>query len=110
MLTFIAKSTYFQFKDTIYRQKEGFAMGDPLSAIMSGFFMEDLKKKAIATTTAACRLSLWKRYVDDILEKIKTRHTQTLTDHLNTIDNTGNIQHSFSHRLPRHENSPRRRR
>lgn len=30
--------------------------------------------------------------VDYILEKIKTRHTQELTDHLNTMDNTGKPQ------------------
>ena len=33
LLHFIATSTYFQFRTKIYRQKEGFAMGDPLSAI-----------------------------------------------------------------------------
>lgn len=95
LLTFVAKSTYFQFKGTFYRQKEGFAMGDPLSAIMSGFFMEDLEKKAIATAPEDCRLSLWKRYVDDILEKVKAGHTQKLTEHLNSIDKTGNIK--FTH-------------
>ena len=95
LLTFVAKSTYFQYGGTIYRQKEGFAMGDPLSAIMSGFFMEDLEKQAIATAPEVCRLSLWKRYVDDILEKIKVGHTQQLTEHLNAIDTTGNIR--FTH-------------
>ena len=95
LLTFVAKSTYFTFRGTIYKQREGFAMGDPLSAIMSGFFMEDLEAKAIATAPKECRLTLWRRYVDDILEKIKTGHTQQLTDHLNTIDSTGNIK--FTH-------------
>lgn len=32
-----------------------------------------------------------KRYVDDILEKIKAGHRQQLTDHLNTTDHTGKI-------------------
>lgn len=78
LLTFVAKSIYFQFRGTIYRQKEGFAKGDLLSAIMSGFFMEDLEAKAIATVPEECGLSLWKRYVDDILEKIKVKpHTKT---------------------------------
>ncbi len=95
LLMFLAKSTYFKFKGTIYRQKEGFAMGDPLSAIMSGFFMEDLEAKAIAIAPKQCKLSLWKRYVDDILEKVKAGHTQELTDHLNSIDDTGSIK--FTH-------------
>ncbi len=50
-------------------------MGDPLSAIMSGFFLEDQESKTIATVPTECKLSLWKRYVDDILEKIKARQT-----------------------------------
>ena len=100
LLSFVAKSTYFTFMGTVYRQKEGFAMGDPLSAIMSGFFMEDLEARAIATAPAECRLSLWRRYVDDILEKIKAGYTQTLTDHLNTIDSTGNIK--FTHEEEEH--------
>ncbi len=70
-------------------------MGDPLSAIMSGFFLEDLEEKAINTAPTQCGLTMWKRYVDDILKKVKKGHTQDLTNHLNTIDNTGIIQ--FTH-------------
>ncbi|KAJ0039381.1 hypothetical protein NL108_016169 [Boleophthalmus pectinirostris] len=70
-------------------------MGDPLSAIMSSFFMEDLEQKAFNTAPPQCPLTFWKRYVDDILEKIQQGHTQELTDHLNTQDDTGNIQ--FTH-------------
>ena len=95
LLRFVATSTYFQYNNTIYKQTEGFAMGDPLSAIMSGFFMEHLEQQAITTAPADCNITLWKRYVDDILEKIKTGHTQQLTDHLNTVDNTGSIK--FTH-------------
>lgn len=48
-------------------------MGDPLSPIMSGFFMEDLENKAITTLPTKCRHTFWERYVDDILEKIKIK-------------------------------------
>ena len=34
---------------------------------------------------------MWKRYVDDILELIKTGMTQQLTDHLNRVDETNTI-------------------
>nr|XP_049602429.1 uncharacterized protein LOC125984529 isoform X1 [Syngnathus scovelli]XP_049602430.1 uncharacterized protein LOC125984529 isoform X1 [Syngnathus scovelli] len=95
LLHFIATSTYFQYRNTIYRQKEGFPMGDPLSAIMCNFFMEDLEQKALLTAPDTYKPTLWRRYVDDILEKTKTGHTQHLTDHLNTIDTTGNIK--FTH-------------
>ena len=62
-------------------------MGDPLSAIMCGFFMEHLEKEAI-TSALQYRPTLWKRYVDDM-------RTQELTAHLNSIDHTGNIK--FTH-------------
>lgn len=71
-------------------------MGDPLSAILCGFFLEDLEQKALTTDPAEYKPSQWKCYVDDILEKIKTGHTQHLTDHLKTIDTTGSIK--FTHK------------
>ena len=92
LLTFVTKSTYFQFNGVLYKQIEGFAMGDPLSAIMSNLFMEDLEQNAIPSAPAECALSLWKRYVDDIIEKIKRGTIQALTDHLNIQDPTGNIK------------------
>lgn len=92
LLTFIAIWTYFQYKGTIYRQKEGFAMGDPLSAVISSFFMEDFEGRAIETASQEYKPTFWKRYVDDILEKIKRGCAQELTEHLNMVDATGNIK------------------
>ena len=34
----------------------------------------------------------WKRYVDDVLELIKKGQVRNLTDHINTVDPTGNIK------------------
>ena len=92
LLTFCTKNTYFKFNGKIYKQTKGFAMGDPLSALMSNMFMEDLEEKAISTAPVECGLKLWKRYVDDILNQINSGTTQTLTDHLNKQDPTGNIK------------------
>lgn len=95
LLVFTTKNTYFQFNGKIYRQKEGFAMGDPLSAVMANLFMEDLEQQALDTAPVECAISLWKRYVDDIINKIKRGQAQKLNDHLNQIDPTGNIK--FTH-------------
>ena len=67
-------------------------MGDPLSAIMSNFVMEELEQKAIPSAPNEIGLTLWKRYVDNILEKVKKGKTQIMTEHINTIDTTGNIK------------------
>jgi len=55
--------TYFCFDGQFYEQTDGEAMGSPLSPVITNFFMEDFKKKAIeqATHKPVC----WFRYVDD---------------------------------------------
>lgn len=63
--------------------------------------MEDLEAEAINTTPTHSKPTLRKRYVDDILEKRKPRHTQELTDHVNSIFTTGKMQ------LPHEEETSR---
>ena len=59
---------------------------------MANLFMEDLESKAIPTAPAECDLSLWKRYANEMVEKVKRNTSVTFTAHLNTIDVTGNIE------------------
>ena len=92
---FILTTTYFQFRGSIYQQRFGTAMGSPVSPIVANLYMEWLETKATATAPVTCKPQLWKRYVDDVLEKIKRGETQNLTDHLNTVDETGSIK--FTH-------------
>ncbi|XP_052806817.1 uncharacterized protein LOC128236035 [Mya arenaria] len=92
---FILTTTYFQFRGDIYQQKFGTAMGSPVSPIVANLYMEFLEREAIATAPVTCKPTLWKRYVDDILEKIQRGQLQNLTDHLNTVDVTNNIK--FTH-------------
>lgn len=40
-------------------------------------------------------LTFWKRYINDILKRVKSGHTWELTDLLNSIDNNRNIE--FTH-------------
>lgn len=54
-----------------------------------------IAEKAIMSALEEYGPTLWKRYVDDVLEKVKTGYTQQLTGHLNTIDITENIK--FTH-------------
>ncbi|XP_071956011.1 uncharacterized protein [Antedon mediterranea] len=95
LLEFICTTTYFSFRGQIYRQIFGAAMGSPVSAILANLFMEWLEREAIATSPLDCKPKLWRRYVDDVLEIIQKDSTQKLTDHLNSIDPTGNIKFTF---------------
>jgi len=54
--------------------------------------MEDLEQRAIATAPEPMKPRFWKRYVDDVIAIIRKGMSQPLNDHLNTIDETGNIK------------------
>ena len=66
-------------------------MDSPVSVIIA---IEWLEEEAIATAPIECKPRFWRRYVDDVL-KVLRRVKQPATDHLNTVDPTGNIQ--FTH-------------
>ncbi|XP_072048921.1 uncharacterized protein [Amphiura filiformis] len=95
LLQFILTTTYFSFRGQIFRQIFGAAMGSPVSAIVANLFMEWLEKEAIMTAPLDCKPKYWRRYVDDVLEIIQKDTTLKLTEHLNTIDPTGNTK--FTH-------------
>ena len=95
LLEFILNTTYFTFRDSIYQQQFGTAMGSPVSPIVANLFMEDLEQRAIATAPECCKPRLWKRYVDDTLEVIKKGEEENLTNHLNSIDSTGSIKFTY---------------
>nr|CAH8842106.1 unnamed protein product [Trichobilharzia regenti] len=54
----------FTFNDTIYRQKDGIAMGSPLGPLLSDCFVASLERGSLKPSID--NLRLYKRYVDDI--------------------------------------------
>ena len=55
------RSTYFCYKGEFYEQREGAAMGSPVSAIVANLYMEFFEKIAIDSLPIKPRL--WLRYV-----------------------------------------------
>ena len=49
LLNFVLRSTYFQHNGSIYEQREGAAMGSPVSAVIANLYMESFEEQAIAT-------------------------------------------------------------
>ncbi|XP_072033222.1 uncharacterized protein [Amphiura filiformis] len=95
LLDFILSTTYFTFRDKIYRQRFGAAMGSPVSPLAANIYMEFLEESAIATAPFACKPKMWKRYVDDILEVVNKDAVPPLTEHLNQIDDTNSIKFTY---------------
>ena len=83
LLEFCLKNTYFNFNGEFYEQKEGAAMGSPISPIVANLFMEDLKIKAIRTSTTPPKI--WTRIVDDTFTIIKKENRNSFLQHLNFI-------------------------
>lgn len=85
LLTFCINTTAFQINDNFYQQKEGMAMGSPLSPVMANIYMEYLEEQALES--APLKPSLWLRYVDDtfVLWPHQEDVTSLLT-HLNNIE------------------------
>jgi hypothetical protein len=92
LLEFTLTTTYFSFRGQIYRQKFGAAMGSPVSPLVANLFMEHLEQKLLATAPEVLKPSLWKRYVDDILEVVKKDSVEKLTEFMNGLDDSGSIK------------------
>ena len=59
LLKLCLKSTYFRFVGKIYEQREGAAIGSPVSAVTGKLYMEYFKQQALEN--APQRSRLWKK-------------------------------------------------
>ena len=57
------RNTFFQYKDRFYIQKDGAAMGSPLSPLVANIFMEAFETEALENATM--KPTHWFRFVDD---------------------------------------------
>lgn len=66
LLKVVLKQNYFTFNGKIYHQKEGLAMGSPLSGLLADLYMNHFERKFIMSNdTYRKRIMFYRRYVDD---------------------------------------------
>lgn len=83
LLGLCLRSTYFSYGGEFYEQREGAAMGSPVSAVVANLYMEFFEELALESAPSKPRL--WKRYVDDTCCILRTSDVDGLLDHLNNI-------------------------
>ena len=85
LLKLCLKSTYmyFSFEGRFYEQREGTAMGSPVSAVIANIYMEYFEHRALES--APQRPRLWKRYVDDTFCIVNKGSVDELLDHHNSV-------------------------
>ena len=76
-------STYFSYGGEFYEQREGAAMGSPVSAVVANLYMEFFEE--LALESAPSRPRLWKWYVDDTCYILKTGDVDRFLNHLNSL-------------------------
>ena len=81
LLNFVLRSTYFQYNRSIYEQREGAAMGSPVSAVIGNLYMESFEEQAI--TTSPYKPRIWKRYIDDTFTVLDRGSIDSFLQHLN---------------------------
>ena len=82
LLNFVLRSTYFQYNGSIYEQRDGAAMGSPVSAVIANLYMEIFEEQAIES--APCKPKIWKRYVDDTFTILDRDRVDVFLQHLNS--------------------------
>jgi hypothetical protein len=76
-------STFFTFKQTLYRQSNGVAMGSPIAPTVANIFLGYLEQQIMSTFAHPPRV--WWRYVDDTFVIVQRDFRNTLLDFINSF-------------------------
>ena len=96
VLLLCTKNVHFTFENNIYQQKDGVAMGSPLSQVLAGIFMVHFGRTLMPQLEKFMKPQ--KRYVDDTITYIKPDFITDIIDILNkfheNIEFTYEVEHN----------------
>lgn len=84
LINFNLSSSYFVFRGSYYRQKEGTAMGSPLSPALADLVMETLLDHVIENIDIP--IPFMKKYVDDLITALPADKIEYVNSALNAYD------------------------
>ena len=83
LLQICLRTTYFLYQGQYYEQKDGTAMGSPVSLVVANIYMEHIEEIAISSPPHPIRF--WRRYVDDTFCFLDTLSVKDVPKHLNNV-------------------------
>ena len=92
---------YFQYRDQIYKQKTGLAMGAPSSSILSELYLQYIEHTIIFDTLTKHNILGYFRYVDDVLLAYDT----TVTDIHEVLHDFNKATQPMSFTIEKEENN-----
>jgi hypothetical protein len=101
LLRTVLKQNYFQYKNQVYKQNTGLAMGAPSSSILSELYLQYTKHTKIYDILTKHNILGYFRYVDDVLLVYDT----TVTDILEVLNDFNKAAHPMSFTLEREINN-----
>ena len=83
----IATGGMFMYKDKLFKQVDGVAMGSPLGPSLAGFFLGNIEESSVFVNENICP-KVYMRYVDDIFAVFPHNIPyKPFLDHLNSLHN-----------------------
>ena len=85
LLTLATKESFFLFNETLYKQKDGVAMGSPLGPTLANAFLCFYETKWLENCPIEFRPVYYRRYIDDIFVLFKSNeHLVKFRNYFNT--------------------------
>ena len=89
----VLNETVFSFNNTIYKQKFGCSMGNPLSRVAADIVMEKIEQ--IGLRMLQFSPCFFKRYIDDVLTTVPINMLEQTLNSFNSIDNKIKFTHEI---------------